>query len=115
MISDRKGSYNADGSSGGFWFGYFSAFISSVDCPYLDSLYCCSRGQKGYNCVDIMPDKSSLGSATPRYFRFEFYNSEYTDYSKIYLFNKITHLESTAEIEAGNGISNVQCLVKYYK
>ena len=58
---------------------------------------------------------SSLGTGTPRYFRFEFYNGEYTDYLKVYLFNKITHLESTTEIEAGNGISNVQCLIKYYK
>ncbi len=116
MISDRKGTFDQYGNSGkGFWFGYFSAFISSIDAPYLSNLYCCSRNQAGYNCIDIMPDKSSLGTGTPRYFRFEFYNSEYTDYSKVYLFSKITHLESTTEIEAGNGISNVQCLVKYYK
>lgn len=116
MISDRTGNWDQYGNSGsGFWFGYFSAFISSVDAPYLSNKYCCSRNQAGYNCIDIMPDKSSLGTGTPRYFRFEFYNSEYTDYSKVYLFTKISHLESSTEVLAGNGISNIQCLVRYYK
>nr|MCR5206672.1 Ig domain-containing protein [Lachnospiraceae bacterium] len=115
MISDRKGSFDQYGKSGGFWFGYFSAFKSSVDCPYLDNYYCCSRNQPSYNCVNVMPDKSSLGTGTPRYFRFDYYASNYTDYKKIYFYKKgsVEKRESKTEVVAGGNISNVEIYVKY--
>ena len=114
-ISDRKGSFDQYGNSGGFYFGYFSAFKSSVDCPYLDNYYCCSRNQPSYNCVNVMPDKSSLGTGTPRYFRFDYYTSNYTDYRKIYFYKKgsVEKRESKTEVVAGGKISNVEIYVKY--
>ena len=87
-ISDRTGSWNADGSSGGNWYGYFYEIKSTVNCPYLDKYYCCSRSQAGYNCHSIIPsnaDKSNTsGLGTDRFFRFEYYTSTYTDYQKMY-------------------------------
>lgn len=107
-ISDREGTFD-----GGYWYGYFNAFLSSVDCPYLDNYYCCSRNQPSYNCVNVMPDKTSLGTGTPRHFRFEYYQSTYTDYQKMYQYSKKTAKESTTQVTAGGNISNVKVYVQY--
>ena len=112
-ISDRYGSYDAYGNSGGYSYQYFSAFLSTVDCPYLDNYYCCSRNQPSYNCVNVMPDKSSLGTGTPRYFRFKYYTSYYKEYEKIYKYSKTTSKESSSAVTAGGNISNVQVWVQY--
>ena len=112
-ISDRSGSYDANGNSGGYYYGYFDAFLSSADCPYLDNYYCCSRNQASYNCINVMPDKSSLGTGTPRYFRFEYYTSSYTDYERIYQYSLTQSKESSTAVSEGNGISNVQVWVQY--
>ncbi len=114
-ISDRYGSYDQYGKTPGFMYKYFSAFCSSVDAPYLDNYYCCSRNQPSYNCVNIMPDKSSMGTGTPRYFRFSYNESSYTDYKKIFFYSKTTQKESSTEVTEGNGISNVRVYVKYKK
>ncbi len=112
-ISDRQGSFDASGKSGGYSYQYFNAFLSDVDCPFLDNLYCCSRNQASYNCVNVMPDKSSLGTGTPRYFRFRYYTSTYTDYEKVYKYSRTTTKESSSEVSEGGNISNVQVLVKW--
>lgn len=115
-ISDRYGSFDQYGKTPGFMYKYFSAFTSSVDAPYLDNYYCCSRNQPSYNCVNIMPDKSSMGTGTPRYFRFDYNESSYTDYKKIFFYSKTTKdKESTSEVTEGNGISNVRVYVRYKK
>ncbi len=112
-ISDRSGSWDAYGNPGGFWYGYFSAFTSSVDCPYLDNYYCCSRNQPSYDCRNIMPDTSVLGTGTPRYFRESYYECVYTDYRKIYQYSRTTHKESSTEVQPDDNITNVRVLVKY--
>lgn len=112
-ISDRQGSFDANGNSGGYAYQYFDAFLSDVDCPYLDNYYCCSRNQASYNCVEVMPNKSSVGTGTPRYFRFEYYISTYTDYEKVYKYSRTTTKESSNEITEDSGFSNVQVWVRY--
>ncbi|MCQ2495551.1 MAG: InlB B-repeat-containing protein [Lachnospiraceae bacterium] len=114
MISDRYGNFDQYGNSGsGFVFKYFSAFKSTADCPYLDNYYCCSRNQPSYNCSSVMPDKSSLGTGTPRYFRFEYYTAYYYDYVKVYYYNSEEKKESTKEVYEEGNISNVVKYVKY--
>lgn len=114
MISDRKGMFDKYGKEGqGFGFFYFSAFYSSVECPYLGRDYCCSRLQESYNCVKVMPDKSSLGTGTPRYFRFEYYVSNYIDYTKVYFYSKTTSYESYETLPSNNEYSNVIEWVRY--
>ncbi len=112
-ISHRKGSWDAYGNSGaGYNYKYFTAILSSVDCPYLDNGYCCSQNLPSYNCKDIITNTTNVG--TPRMFRFNYYTSTYTDYQKMYQYQKITNgLESTTEVTSGNGISNVQKYVQY--
>lgn len=114
-ISHRKGTWNVNGgTSGGFAYSYFHAFESSVDCPYLDNYYCCSQNLPSYNCVSVMPDKSSLGTGTPRFFRFSSYTSSYTDYRKIFQYRKLTRgIESVTEVTNGGAISEVVKYVKY--
>ncbi len=59
-----------------------------------------------------MPDKSSLGTGTPRYFRFNVYESVYTDYEKVFMYERTTHKESKTEVQPGESIKNVQEYVK---
>ena len=113
-ISDRYGMYDTHGKQGkGFGYWYFSAFLSSVDAPYLDNLYCCSRNQPSYDCRNIMPDKSSLGTGTPRYFRFNYYESVYTDYEKVFCYTRSTREKSYSEVYPSDSITNILVYVKY--
>ncbi len=111
-ISHRKGSWDADGSSGGNNFKYFYALASTVDCKYLDTYYCCSQGLPSYYCHDILPsDKTHIG--TPRFFRFTYRVSSYVDYYKMFQYKKVENLESSTPITASGSISNVQEWVLY--
>ncbi len=114
-ISHRPGSWDSYGNAGkGLSYQYFYAFESAVDCPYLDNLYCCSQNLPSYNCVNVMPDKSSLGTGCNRFFRFDAYTSYYTDYEKIFQYRKVTKgLESMTEVTNGGKISDVVKYVKY--
>ncbi|MCR5203473.1 MAG: Ig domain-containing protein, partial [Lachnospiraceae bacterium] len=114
-ISDRPGDFDQYGNTPGFVYKYFSAFTSSVNCPYLDNYYCCSRNQPSYNCVNVMPDKSSLGTGTTRYFRFDYYTSSYKDSRKIYEYTKTTRKESSTEVTSSKVISNIVQYVRYRK
>ena len=112
-ISNRSGYWDAYGNSGsGLNYKYFFAIASAVDCPYLDKFYCCSQSLPSYNCHSIITNTTNVG--TPRCFRFNYYKSIYTDYTKTYQYQKVsTGVESTTEVAAGGGISNVQHYVQY--
>lgn len=114
FISDRTGNFDKYGktNSSSYYFGWFYAFTSSVNCKYLDNNYCCNRNQPSYYCHDILPsDKSKVG--TPRFFRFDYYKSSYTDYVKVFVYQKTENLESYSKVTAGGDISNVQEWVQY--
>ena len=115
-ISDRKGTWNASGgTSGGYGYNYFYAIKSTVDCPYLDKYYCCSRNQSSHNCAKIIPsnaDKSSTsGLGTPRFFRFSYHTCDYIDYSKMYTYYR--DLQYQASCPSGSQYSNIVKYVKY--
>lgn len=105
-ISNERGTFNNRA------YIYFYAFVSTVDCPYLDNLYCFSKSLPSYNCHSVLPETSTTGIGTPRFFRFNYYTCSYQDYQKIFKYTKTEHLES-ATYPSGNGISNVQEWVKY--
>ena len=115
-ISPRSGNYDQYGKSSGSALGYyyFYAFDSTANCPYLDNYYCCSNNLPSYNCAGYIPDTSVLGVGTPRFFRFETYTSYYTDYEKVYSYQKITSgIESSTEVKVGGNITSVKKYVKY--
>lgn len=90
----------------------FFAMTSSVNCAYLDRLYCCSQNLASYNCHSILPsDKTGIG--TPRCFRFDYYTSYYTDYYKVFQYTKTETLESDTEVTESSTISNVEEWVQY--
>jgi len=112
MTSPYYGRWDAYGNKGkGENFIYFSAFTSTVDCPYLDKLYCCSQNLAGYNCHNILPTKTNV--TNPRHFRFNYYTSNYVDYYKLFTYQKVENLESATEVSASDTISNVQGWVRY--
>ncbi|MBE7086464.1 MAG: hypothetical protein E7366_04860 [Clostridiales bacterium] len=111
-ISHRKGSWTSTGKSGGNNYKYFFAIASSVNCPYLDTYYCCNQGLKSYNCHSIIKNTKNVG--TPRCFRFEYSTSTYTDSQLIYTYQKVTMgVKSSTEVKEGGGISNVEKWVQY--
>ena len=112
-ISDRYGNFDQYGNSGGYAFYYFSAFTSSTNCPYLDNYYCCSRNQPSYNCNGVIPNTGVTGVGTPRYFRFDYYVSEYTDYQKMYQYKLVTNGYSDTQLSNGGEYSNVEAQVRY--
>ena len=102
-----KGAYD------NYAYNYFYAFKSSVDCPYLSNGYCNNQNLPSYNCVNVLPDKSSIGVGTPRFFRFSYYVANYTDYYKVFKYYRIVDKETNNAIYSGGNISNVQQWVKY--
>ena len=112
-ISNRSGWWDEYGNRGsGFNYKFFYAFTSKVNCSYLDNYYCCSQNLPSYYCHNILATTTNVG--TPRFFRFEYYKSTYTDYQKIYKYRKVTTgIESTTKVTAGGEISNVQEWVQY--
>ena len=97
----------------GYAYWYFHANLSSTDHPYLDNYYCNNYNMPSYNCSSEF-NNSDLAGPTPRFFRFNYYTTKYTDYQKMYQYTKVTNgLESATEISASGSISNVQAWVKY--
>lgn len=111
-ISHRYGYWNSSGgTSGGFLYQYFTAIASSTDCPYLDNMYCCSQNLPSYNAISIISDTTNVG--TPRMFRFDYYNCSYTDYEKVFVYQKVENLESSTPVTPSSTITNVQHWVRY--
>lgn len=97
----------------GYAYWYFHANLSSTDHPYLDNYYCNNYNMPSYNCSSEF-NNSDLAGPTPRFFRFNYYTTKYTDYQKMYQYTKVTNgLESATEISTSGSISNVQAWVKY--
>ena len=101
------------GPYNGFLYKYFYAFTSTKGNYSSDNLYCNSQGITNYIVNDQYTSASQSGGAT-RWFRFDYYTSRYTDYQKIYQYQKVTDgLESSTSISNGGEISNVQKYVQY--
>lgn len=102
--------------TGGYYFGYFWAFKDSKSYPYLDNGYCNNQNMPSYNCWSALSSyngKNVNGLCTPRFFRFDYNTSTYTDYYKMFQYYRIDGKESISPVSAGGLISNVQHWVQY--
>ena len=103
-------------------FQYFFAMTSTVNCPALTGNdagyvvgYYASNAPTCYNCHSILPASTGPtdGLGTPRMLRFDYYTSYYTDYYKMFQYQKVENKESFTEVTEGGSISNVQEWVQY--
>ena len=103
-------------------FKYFFAMTSSVNCPALTGEYAGyvvgyypSSAPTCYNCHSILPASTGPtdGLGTPRMLRFDYYTSYYTDYYKMFRYQKVEDKESDTEVFESDSISNVQEWVQY--
>ena len=102
--------------TGGYCYGYFYAFTSSTDFPYLDNYYCNNQNLPCYNCWSALSGyngQNIAGLCTPRFLRFDYYTSSYTDYYKMFRYYKIESKESNSAVSADELISNVQHWIQY--
>ena len=101
------------GPSNNFLYKYFYAFTSTKGDYSGDTYYCNSQGRYNYIINDQHTSYADSGGAR-RWFRFTYYQSSYTDYKKVFSYQKVTTgLESTAQVSAGGGISDVKEYVRY--
>lgn len=101
------------GPDNGFLYQYFYAFTSTKGNYDSDKYYCNSQNITNYIVFDQKTLNAECGGAT-RWFRFDYYTSSYTDYEKVYQYQKITtENESMTQIYDGGEISNVQHYVRY--
>ena len=96
----------------GYAYIYFRAHTSSTNHPYLDNYYCNSYGYACYNCSSEF-NNTDLAGESPRFHRFDYYKSTYTDYTKMYNYSRTTHQESSSAVSPSSSISNVQVWVRY--
>ena len=100
-------------------FYYFFAMTSATNCERASAGYVAgyyeSNAPATYNCHSILPAStgSTDGLGTPRMLRFDYYTSYYTDYYKMFQYQKVENKESDTEIIEGGAISNVQEWVQY--
>ena len=100
---------------------YFRAFKDATSYTKLGQYYdygsgttLVSCGTHGYATYLAKYGKSnSETSGSCFWYRFDYYTSSYTDYVKVFQYQKITNCESEYQVTEGNGISNVQQWVQY--
>ena len=122
-ISDRNQTAGSSRGLTNYSYKYFYAFTSTVDAPRLTGFtFTWGAGAKydanavTYNCSGCLPsgaDKSATsGLNNPRFLRFNYYNSTYTDYQKIYKYYREINY-AAANPGSGSSISNLTTYVKY--
>lgn len=91
----------------GFLYQYFQAFTSGTAYSAEYSNWNQGHGQYlWYNCTGVNA-RSSF------FYRFDYYTSTYTDYYKMFQYQKVENKESSTEVNEGGSISNVQEWVQY--
>lgn len=101
------------GPTNGYLYKYFGAFTSSTSYDSTTG-YCNNLGVKVYYNTGRTSYADSQGSKF--WFRFNYYTTTYTDYVKIFTYEKITTgKESTTEVKESDSISNVQVYIQYRK
>ena len=106
-IYNKKG----NGPDNGFYYQYFGAFTSTNGNYNSDTGYCNSLGIRNYIVTGRTAYADCQGAT--RWFRFDYYTSTYTDYYKMFQYQKIENKESITEVVASDTISNVQEWVQY--
>lgn len=101
------------GPVNGYLYKYFGAFTSSASYS-ATSGYCNNLGLTVYYNTGRTSYADSQGSYY--WFRFNYYTTTYTDYVKIFTYEKITTgKESATEVKESDSISDVQVYVQYRK
>ncbi|MBQ3419996.1 MAG: InlB B-repeat-containing protein [Erysipelotrichaceae bacterium] len=112
IISQKSG--NTSTAHPSWYFGYFDAIKSTVDCPYLDSSNNYQAGNNSnlpcYNCHNIIADTAS--AKCDRYFRFEYNISKYKDYRRIYTYEQYGLISDKPVYEVDGNVS-IQHFVQY--
>ena len=91
-----------------FKYQYFQAFKSTTAYSAVYKNWNQGSGQYlWYNCTGVYARSSY-------FYRFDYYTSTYTDYYKVFQYQKVTTgNESSTQVTAGGEISNVQHYVRY--
>ncbi len=97
------------GSTNGYLYKYFGAFTSATNYPSTNG-YCNNLGLSYYG-TGRTSYADSQGSKY--WFRFDYYTSSYTDYYKMFKYQKQEQKESSTEVTPSSTISNVQYYVQY--
>ena len=91
----------------GFLYQYFQAFTSTSNYGAVYQNWNQGDGQYlWYNCTGV-------NARSSYFYRFSYHTSSYTDYYKVFQYQKTEDKESTTEVTAGGAISNVQEWVQY--
>ena len=95
----------------GYLYQYFGAFTSTNGNYTSSTYYCNNLGITNY----VIPERTAYADCqgSTRWFRFDYYVSDYTDYYKMFQYQKVENKESTTEVSASSTISNVQKWVQY--
>lgn len=106
-IYNKKGT----GPDNGYAYKYFGAFTSTKGDYSSSKTYCNSLNITNY----IIPERTAYADCqgSTRWFRFDYYTSYYTDYYKMFQYQKVENLESSTQVSASGTISNVQEWVQY--
>lgn len=106
-IYNKKGT----GPDNNYGYKYFGAFTSSKGDYASDTGYCNSLNIRNY----IIPERTKYADCqgSTRWFRFDYYTSTYTDYYKMFKYEKVEEKESDTIVEEFANISNVQAWVQY--
>ena len=96
----------------GYSYTYFRAHLSSTDHPYLSNDHCNNYNMPSYNCSSEF-NTTEFAGPTPRFFRFDYYTSYFTDYQMVFQFQRFENRESGSPVAASNDISNVRRWVRY--
>ncbi len=106
-IYNQKGT----GPDNGFYYKYFGAFTSTNGSYSSDTGYCNSLNIRNYIVTGRTAYADCQGAT--RWFRFDYYKSTYTDYYKMFQYEKYENKESSTAVTASSTISNVQKWVQY--
>ncbi len=115
---DTRAIYNQKGTGPGNGYGYkyFGAFTSTKGDYSSSTGYCNNLGIRNY----IVPERTAYSECqgSTRWFRFDYYSSSFTDYYKLFYYQKVeNNLVSSTKITAGTSgevtISNVVYQVQY--
>lgn len=97
-------------SENGYGYSIFNAWTSTKNYSSVSH-----SGQSGWTWYEVRDSHTSYAESGGSYYwyRFDYYVSNYTDYYKMFQYQKVEEKETTTEIANGGSISNVQKWVQY--
>ena len=97
-------------SENGYGYSIFNAWTSTKNYSSVSH-----SGQSGWTWYEVRDSHTSFAESGGSYYwyRFDYYVSNYTDYYKMFQYQKVEEKETTTEIANGGSISNVQKWVQY--